>query len=177
MKILRNNKKRVEGKKGIALFIAVIAVSAVLLLVLSIADISFKEQILTYSGKDSKVAFYAADSGLECALYHDVKKPDFYFATTSTSYFGQLVCNDQVVTPSITYDALERTATSTFSFNIDPGNSATKACSIVTVVKNLFGSDILTKVEARGYNNTCNIVQHTVDTGSRNLERSLEMTY
>ena len=48
-----------------------IAVSAMLLIALAISDISFKEQVLTFFGRDSKTAFYAANSGIECALFHD----------------------------------------------------------------------------------------------------------
>lgn len=173
----KNNKSR--GKKGIALFIAVIAVSAISLIVASIADIAFKEQIISYSGKDSKVAFFAADAGLECALYHDVKKLGFFFALNNSSpQQGDLVCNPDgdVITPMVGVRPTPTAATTTFAFDLEwPGGSGGKSCAIVIVSKILVGPDIKTKIESRGYNNTCG--ENSVDPGQRNIERALEVTY
>lgn len=178
MKIFRN-----QNKKGIALFIAIIIVSAITLITFAIADIAFKEQILTYSGKDSKIAFYAADAGLECALYHDVKKEGFYFAKNHlTSQSGSIVCNEAGLAgdPILPIFDLEvQSATTTFSFNIDWSGSQNngKSCAIVKVSKTLIGAgpDIHTRIESRGYNNTCTGI--SVDVGARNLERALEVSY
>lgn len=171
-----------QNKKGIALFIAIIIVSAITLITFSIADIAFKEQILTYSGKDSKTAFYAADAGLECALFHDVKKTGFYFAQNSSSLqSGSIVCNQDglTLTPTVTSDGIS--ATTTFSFNIAwPVEDSSKSCAIVSVYKSLIGAgpDIHTRIEARGYNNTCGTdTANQVDIGARNLERALEVSY
>lgn len=169
-------------KKGIALFIAIIAVSAISLIIFSIADIAFKEQIITYSGKDSKIAFYAADSGLECALYHDVKREGFYFASNvSSPQIGNIICNENgiTLTPDSVYGA--QSATTTFSFNIEwPEGYPAKSCAIVTISKNLVGAgpDIHTVIQSRGYNNNCgNDTPNRVDAGNRNLERALEVSY
>lgn len=178
MKIFRN-----QDKKGIALFIAIIAVSAITLITFAIADIAFKEQILTYSGKDSKTAFYAADAGLECALYHDVKKIDFYFAKNSASpQSGNIVCNEDGLTLNSDVNPDNQNATTTFSFNLDWSESVSsgKSCVVVSVAKTLIGAgpDIHTKIEARGYNNTCGTnIPNKVDPGARNLERALEVNY
>src|SRR3989344_3437475 len=143
-----------QNQKGIAVFIAIIAVSAILLIVLSIADIAFKEQILTYSGKDSKIAFYAADSGLECALYHDVKKPGFSFATPNDPLqVGIINCDGLPVNnPAITSG--DPTTQTIYSYNL---SGTANSCTIVIVSKTDTGSPpIKTKIEASGYNNNCN---------------------
>ncbi len=190
-----NFKKTLKEERGIALFIAIIAISAILIIVLSIADISYKEQVLTYSGKDSKIAFYAADSGLECALYHDIKKGNFFFANPpppAPSQVGVIECDEATnITPSITsgletitifnppppttYDNVPFAQT-TFSYNL---SGSSDSCVIVTVRKTklLPTNNIRTKIEARGYNNTCNTTTNTVNVNIRNLERALEVSY
>lgn len=63
-------------KKGFTLLIAVLVSSIFLSLASTIATITFKQIILSSIGKDSQRAFYAADAGMECALYWDLKFSD-----------------------------------------------------------------------------------------------------
>lgn len=177
MNFLKNKKNK---KRGIALFIAVIVSSAILLITLSIADIAFKEQIISYSGRDSKVAFYAADAGLECALYHDVKKADFAFAKNSTNpQVGAIRCISETGDPVFTTVTPSATAATTFFFfNPVISQWSSKSCAIVFVEKTLVGAgpEIHTKISAYGYNNTCD-TNGTVVYAPRNLERALEVNY
>lgn len=164
--------KNFSDKKGIAIFIAVIATSAIIIITLAIADISFKEQIITYSGKDSKVAFYAADSGLECALYHDIKKPNFFFATAPAPIQqGTVRCNNADINSTITIAGQE--AKTVFSYNL---SGTSESCAVVTMTKTGSGPNFSTKIDSRGYNNTCS-TPNTPDPGPKNLERSLEVNY
>ncbi len=182
-------------KKGIALFIAVIAVSALMLISLAISDISYKEQIISYSGRDSKVAFYSADAGLECSLFHDLKggtDEQFKFATSSNSVsMDSLYCVTDAsgdlkeITP-ILEAANSTTATTTFYFNVSPelDGENTEVCTVVQVVKRqstLDPAQINTKIESRGYNNICdagkNPGEYDLVEGKRNLERSFRVTY
>ncbi|MEK7106175.1 MAG: hypothetical protein AAB895_02345, partial [Patescibacteria group bacterium] len=54
---------------GYTLLFAVLVTSLVLSIGISILNISKKEFLLATSAKDSSIAFYAADSGVECAAY------------------------------------------------------------------------------------------------------------
>lgn len=175
---------KVNDKKGIALLIAVVAVSALLLIALAISDIAYKEQILSYSGKESKVAFYAADSGMECLLYHDIGFPGFFFATSGTDLgltpAPMPTCNQ--ITPVIQVVQGPEAATTTFGYNIS--TSEPKACVVIRVVKTTGAEGLATKIEARGYNNTCGGVQGCTsnlctepDIGLRNVERALRINY
>lgn len=58
-------------KKGFTIFIAVVVSGLLLIVVLSISNIALKETILSGAGRESELAFYAADSGVECALFWD----------------------------------------------------------------------------------------------------------
>lgn len=159
-------------QKGIALFIAVVATAALFLIALAISDISYKEQIISSSGSASKVAFYGADSGAECALYYDLKGPNgFLFATTSPNQTADFECNGQMTNPVT--ESIAGSATTTFYFNV---SNSPKSCTVVTVAKWQVGSLIRTKVESRGYNNTCS-GGPLPDESLRNLERSFRVTY
>lgn len=73
--------------RGFTILFAVLVSSLVLALGIGIANITLKEIILSGTGRDSQFAFYAADTGTECALYWDFKGTDV-FATSSGSVDG-----------------------------------------------------------------------------------------
>ncbi|HEY4524581.1 MAG TPA: hypothetical protein VJL36_02375 [Candidatus Paceibacterota bacterium] len=57
--------------RGFAVLYAVLMVSIVLTVSLSLLNITFKQLILSFIARESKIAFYAADSALNCAVYWD----------------------------------------------------------------------------------------------------------
>ena len=57
---------------GLTLLFALLVVSAALSVSLGVANIVLGELLLSSTGRDSQVAFYTADSGVECALYWDL---------------------------------------------------------------------------------------------------------
>lgn len=75
--IIVKNKKQGRGLQkidsGFTLFVAMIVASLLLAVGFSIGNIILKQLILSGSGKDSQIAFYAADSGAECAQLWDDK--------------------------------------------------------------------------------------------------------
>lgn len=164
-------------KKGVAVFIAVVAVSALLLIALAISDISYKEQIISFSGRDSRIAFYAADAGVECALFHDLKGGAdslFKFSVPGAEQVGVLSCNGATINSEINANADIVITTFYFNFPDSP-----KSCAIVRVSKETNPDPeggFNTKIESRGYNNSCSGAGGPTD-GPRNLERSLEVTY
>ncbi len=173
---------KVNPQKGIAILIAVIAVSAMLLIALAISDISFKEQVITYFGRDSKTAFYASNAGIECALFHDFGggvDGEYVFATSTQSIVsGSIHCANGPVPSAV--DTNDDTTITTFFFNSN--DPTTDSCTIVKVSKIVDGTDIHTKIESRGYNNTCDLSSNPSnpslsDNDPRNLERALLMTY
>jgi hypothetical protein len=70
MKKLRN--KRHTYDKGVVLLISVVIASLVLALGIGIGNIIAKEVVLTSLSKNSRVAFFAADAGIECAMHWDL---------------------------------------------------------------------------------------------------------
>ena len=166
----KNNIRR--NNSGFTLFIALIVSSLLLAIGFSLSTIILKQLIFANSGKESQLAFYAADSGAECALYWDRKNvdglTDFNGAFTASSTFDDIFCGTGgPVTPQTAQvgsfvrfsDPANQQATTTFYVDYsddDPLNPNHKACAKVTVFKWVDSSGPIpvekTQIESRGYN-------------------------
>jgi hypothetical protein len=130
---------------------------------------------LSSSARESTTAFYAADSGLECAMYSDVGNN---FATTSQAVANSRVscAKSQDITPDYTGDSAE----GTFTFPINMNDSA---CAVVTIDKYFVDDPVLglilqTTITSRGYNLGWDSDTETCDNPSpRRVERGLRITY
>ena len=143
-------------RRGFTLLLSVLVAGVLLAIGLAIFNIVIKELLLSSSGRDSQFAFYAADSGAECALYWDQKQSGF-----STSTAGDITCN-QVTIPSVGGEGYD--APMTFQFEIDG------FCSIVSVTRS--ETHPRTKIESKGYNTTCDN-----NLNPRRIERAIRVTY
>ena len=65
--------KKAEGQRGIAIYIAVTITAALILVSFAIISLALKQIVISSASRDSQAAFYASDSGVECALYWDLK--------------------------------------------------------------------------------------------------------
>ncbi|HEC32849.1 MAG TPA: hypothetical protein ENI63_01150 [Candidatus Kaiserbacteria bacterium] len=155
---MRLNDKNyiLKKERGFTLLLAVLVSGVLLAIGLAIFNITIKELLLSSSGRDSQFAFYAADSGTECALYWDQKGGGF-----STSTPGTISCNGSSITNvgGVGYDTAM-----TFQFEVDG------FCSIVSVIKSQ--THPRTKIESKGYNTTCD---NTIN--PRRIERAIRVTY
>lgn len=59
--------------RGFTLLIAVVLTTVLVSVGLALFDVAYKQIVLTSAARQSQYAFYAADSGLECALFWDQK--------------------------------------------------------------------------------------------------------
>lgn len=189
--------------RGFTLFIALIVSSLLLAIGFSLSTIILKQLVFANSGKESQLAFYAADSGAECALYWDRKDIDgvtVFDGAFATSTNINIFCGTggpttpqtaQVgsFTKDVSTDELQ--ATSTFYVDYsdsNPENLNHKACAKVTVFKWVDSSGPIpldkTQVDSRGYN-----VQMTgtpgpegnatcdFTSGNRIVERAVRLDY
>lgn len=181
------NKNKVQGKvfpknrylhsRGFSMLFSVLASSLVLSIGLSIFNLTLKELVLSSSGRESQFAFYAADSGAECALYWDLEGTNIFATSTSTHLPSNPSpeCNLQPI--SIT--ASPRTgssATTQFQFDVYKPGDATASwyCAKVKVVKTDVSGATQTVIESRGYNNQCGLLS-TSDINR--VERALRIRY
>jgi hypothetical protein len=146
--------------KGYTLLFSVIISSLVLAVGISILSISKKEFALSSSARESAYAFYAADSGLECVLYHD-NGFDGTFSTSSN--VGNVECGDDTLQGGDFVDVerdVDSNGTGTFTMHIktNTGISDT-SCASVEIIREYFpdpnyGNILIprTTISSRGYN-------------------------
>lgn len=165
---------------GFTLLFAVLTASVLLSLALAIFNQIYKSLLLSSAGKESLAAFYAADSGIECAFYWDLKHeplnnfPNSVFATSSYSVdysdSNFISCNEQKFNKTWTVTTNSFSAKTVFNLSFSDGIFPTEGCSEVTVNKIASGNNIFTTIESRGYN-ICD------STSPRKVERAIQVTY
>lgn len=146
--------------KGFTIFIAIIVASTLLLIVAGVTSLAVRQSLISSTGRESQYAFYAADSGMECALYWDVKNFRDGTSAFATSTGVPIFCNNS---GDLNVGGNPQ---STFTFTLSPDSS----CATVTVSKFYQGSNLVTSIESRGYN-TCD------SANSRRVERALRAVY
>ncbi len=160
------NKK---SSGGYTLLFSVLVSSVVLAIGISILNISKKEFLLATSARESTIAFFSADSGLECAMYHD----DGRFATTSSAN-PTISCGFTSVTvPKTSPGGIY--GTYSYSFDVRIGDST---CSRVTLNKSYVNGAPQTEILTRGYNMGWDYTTSSCSkTNTRRVERALRLTY
>ena len=149
-----NNKQ-----KGFTLLLSVLISGIVLSIGLAIFNLTFKELRLSSAGRESQFAFYAADSGIECALYHDQRNNSF----STTSPDSSITCNNSSLTVTSSVP-VPGTYIRTFSLVLDEATN--RYCSNVTVTKT--NGD--TTIDSRG-TNSCGVADN------RRVERAIKVTF
>jgi hypothetical protein len=159
MKILNAKiTSKIRAKKGFAMLFTVLIMSLILTIAVGISNITFKQTILSGLAKDSQIAFYQADRGIECGMYYDITVNAFPKGTVTPQ--NQITCGNS----QLTYDA-GQSASDHFVF-VESSASNTSPCVTVTFDK----TDALKyTVYADGYN--------LCGESPRKVERSLSVTY
>lgn len=147
-------------ESGIALFIAIIFASVVLLIGVALASFGYKQVILSSSAVNSQKAFYAADSSLECILYADQQFPSMFQGTALKSFS----CG------GMNYSFTGVNVPGYYKYNIQNiTNSMLKTCADVVVYKTDSPSVHTTYIFSTGYYNVgsvnCSVNTHTTIRG------------
>jgi hypothetical protein len=177
-----------KNEKGFVALFSVLVSSILLLMALSISGIAYKEQLLSVNAKSSQYSFVAADTGMECALYYDVKQQWF----TSTNSLANIECGGSPVQllgdiSGPTLFVYKLPVEANVNGNTVPG------CAIFSIDKDYdyVNSDGTitnsTKIDSRGYNVLCSnieygtggstILQFLNGSGARAVERFLSALY
>ena len=148
--------------QGFTLFIAIVVMGVLLLIATGIVSLAVRQTLIANYSHESQHAFYAADTGIECALYWDVQNPSGTSAF-STSTGSTIFCNRDVNNPGNEWvvGGADTSVINSIDFLPDP------YCAIVTVIKVADGS---TRIESLGYN-TCDPSE------PRHVERAVRATY
>jgi len=158
--------------RGFAMLFSVLISSLLVVIGLSIFNITLKELTISTSARESQVAFYAANSGLECALYWDLQKGAFATSTDDISRATLIsaVCNGVTVNNTVNPHNAD-SATTKFEFKINDPNDLNGPCANVTVTKtpgSPTAEKMTTVIESRG-KNICSA-------SGRRVERGLKAT-
>ena len=159
---------RDPARRGFALLFAILASSVLMSISVAIWNLALREVVLSSFGRESQVAFYAADTGTECALYWDIK--GIFATSTNENSPPVFMCAEQGIStasvPPLSVVSDDRNATTTFSI------STTDTCVDVVVTKNDPDGDgySFTRIEAFGHN-VCSISDPT------RVERGFKISY
>ncbi len=167
-------KQLKNSNKAFTLFVSLIVAAFLLAVGFSIGNILIKQLTLASSGSGSQIAFYAADSAAECALFWDRKNNlgisvvEGPFSITARDA-GRLICGsglDNELGEGFVYafkkvcddiNCGETAAHATSTFYVDtsnPRDPESKSCAFVTVSKDYDPVTGLEKtaIDAKGYN-------------------------
>ena len=159
-----------DSKKGFVILIAVLVATLVVSIGAFIASIAVKELRLSSSGRESQNAFYAADSAIECALYHDLRVEAF---GSSPSVPVPIYCNgqDDIVLSNQFGDTTNSESFFEIFFVEDGKTQDESPYARVKVTKSNVGTiSDRTVIEAQGYN--IRDINSTV-----RVERALQVVY
>lgn len=182
-------------QRGFTMLIAVVTGTILLLIAYGMASIALKQQVLNSSARESQLAFYAADSGLECALYLDAKFKAFaasefqaqdvelsqYTDFSISDYCGYAINGEEqtISRKEFTVGADGKIEGGSdfeepVEFTVYYGTKKTDSCAKVIVKKSAVSGgatdgQLETIVDAKGYN--------TCEGSPRRLERGVQAVY
>lgn len=189
MKYMIGNNRKQNTRGGFTILYSLLIISLLISISLGIFDIALRDFALAQSAAESQIALFAADAGMECALYYDLKFRGGSIAFATSTMNPQVALSPQflyacgvptmpVATPL--YYASSDTAITTLTVYLTArsGASGTNVadtdgpCAIVTVSKSTRSGDIFTNTDSRGYNICTNSTAST-----KRVERGLRATY
>ena len=176
---MKNNSKfpisNSQKKRGFALLISIIFMSVMLAFGLTLGALGYKQEVLASSAIESQYAFYAADAGLECALYYDQQLNTFAYQSPQPSSAPRMLCDGTSAfyppaypTGIVSYSGSQWVLAERVSLDGD------KRCADVTIYKPAPGSGT-TYIFSQGYDVSCATVASPG--GARFVARGLKTRY
>lgn len=155
---LRTRNLKLKTDRGFTILLAALVSSVVLALGVAVFQIAYKQLLLSTIGRDSQHAFYAADSGAECALYWDARHDYFAMPPPAIDAF----CGGSTQPLSVS-----GRGTNSMSFEFETQGR----CIRVRVTKS--DAHPRTVIMADGYSETClSILENP-----RTLQRTIRIQY
>ena len=171
--IVKNIK---NNKSGIALIFSMLISSIILAIALGVISVAIKEINFNTSAKNTNEAFFAADTGIECALYNDRSSGTTPFSDSGESVNCLLNGSHRKLWGGPTPVP--------WIFVVDGLGSSSQACVRVMVSRHFDDANDPTKITSttilsKGYNigidNDSSLCYSP--TGTNRVERVLEVNY
>ncbi|MBU6431288.1 MAG: hypothetical protein KGJ58_02270 [Patescibacteria group bacterium] len=167
--LLQPTTYNLQPNRGFAMLFSVLVASLLVVVGFSIFNLALKETTISTAGRESQVAFYAANSGMECALYWNLKRNAFATSTDASEVARagaiSAKCNGATVNNSFTQSGLS-VLTSASDIPVTDVNGS---CFDVTISKNPNSpkpGQMLTVIESQGHN-ICGAAGRKVERGLR----------
>ena len=156
-------KKEIKKNRGFVLLFVIVISSIILAITLGVANIALKEIKFSTEARSTNEAFFAADTGAECALYNDKSTVNSFRSPSPAN----ITCNGNSV-------PLNGTSPS-WNFILSGLGSGRQGCAKVTVDKS--GScGSATCIVSKGYNDGGGVAGSCLQ-GQSSIERQLEVSY
>jgi hypothetical protein len=170
-----NNFIQKNTSRGYTLLFSVLVSSLVLAVGISILNIAKKEFLIATSTRDSSAALYAADSGLECAIYGQ-RNNAFAIDGENTDDLGCRVERSTVVFKNSDLPSPDMVALFTFHARFSKSEDEGGECAFIQVEKwERENNRIQTIIKSRGYNTGWNSTTNLCDRPSaKRVERALQ---
>ncbi len=159
---MKKNISKKNIKNGFAMLFTVLIISLILSISLGISNITFKQTILSSLAKDSQIAFYQADTAVECGMYYDTNNT-FPLGTRPGDVAGPITCGEDL------YKIDESASYSDYLVFIENLDNQSKPCSTIIFDKATKALENISIVQGLGYN--------TCTTGPRQVQRALKVEY
>lgn len=180
-------KRHKKTQKGFTILVAVVTAGVLLIIAMSIGGIALKEQVLSTANKESQIAFYAADTGMECAMYGDLKNGVFTIKDDGehADMFGGFSCGNNTIFPEGFFEnpAGSNPETYSYVFKIedipvgDPDDNVS-TCAIVKVIKSTgYTNDPKHPDPNKTYTDIYSYGYNTCEPSLTRLERGIEGHY
>jgi len=157
-----------RDRSGFVILFAVTLASILLAIALGVSNIALNEVNFSASVKDSDNAFYAADTGAECALYNDQTASNTFVQSGGGS---TITCLNTPVNVTQTGSS----PLLTWTFNIANMSSSGGSCAAVTLTRDFTNPSYpITVLDSKGYNvgdGSCN------SSNPNRTEREVQLNY
>lgn len=155
-------KKKYTPQSAFALLFTVLVIGLILSIGIGISNVTLKQSILSALAKDSQIAFYEADSAIECGLLYDFSNA-FPRGTVYTALIGSsITCGDRTLSFDV---SLSNNNYLVFSYTPP---SLSLPCNTILFDKRSVPTGGI--VQGFGYN-ICD------KDNPRNVQRALQVTY
>lgn len=164
---MRKNKIK---NGGFVLLFSIIISTIILAVSMGVANIALKEVKFGTSARDTNDAFFAADLGVECVLYHDKSGVNKFPIAGPAS---PISCASITLTPSFSGTP---NVSVVYSFTLTGLGSSGAGCAKVSIERT--NPSLVTKLTSRGYSSGSNIPSPGLCTPpTSSVERVLELNY
>lgn len=171
LSLLQTTDYRLQTNSGFVILFTVLISSIVLAISLGISSVSYKELILSSTTRDGQYAFNTANTGIECALFNDIKNRIF-----DTNPQGKPISCDQSAGGTT---LIEDRGSGVFNFKLDMviNKSGALSCMDVEIIKTISGTVESTTITSRGYNMSCDTRSSPTTNPLKVVERVIQVSY